>query len=83
MTEVDSYDWIAFLPMADGSGAYNRYFGRMDTGKMKIRGVMARKRAHLSAYLGEVAFLLRGSQKRIGFSLYRGLKLSRRKQLFL
>jgi DNA polymerase I len=29
--------------MADGSGAYNRYFGRLDTGKMKIRGVMARK----------------------------------------
>ena len=43
LTEVDSYDWIAFLPMADGSGAYNRYFGRQDTGKMKIRGVMARK----------------------------------------
>ena len=43
LTEVDSYDWIAFLPMADGSGAYNRYFGRMNTGKMKIRGVMARK----------------------------------------
>ncbi len=42
-TEVDSYDWIAFLPMADGSGAYNRYFGRLSTGKMKIRGVMARK----------------------------------------
>src|SRR5512137_1291694 len=29
--------------MADGSGAYNRYFGRLNTGKMKIRGVMARK----------------------------------------
>ena len=29
--------------MADGSGSYNRYFGRLDTGKMKIRGVMARK----------------------------------------
>ena len=43
LTEVDSYDWITFLPMADGSGAYNRYFGRQDTGKMKIRGVMARK----------------------------------------
>ena len=42
-TEVDSYNWIAFLPMADGSGAYNRYFGRIDTGKMKIRGVMARR----------------------------------------
>jgi DNA polymerase, archaea type len=43
LTEVDSYDWIAFLPMADGFGAYNRYFGRLSTGKMKIRGVMARK----------------------------------------
>jgi DNA polymerase I len=29
--------------MADGSGSYNLYFGRLDTGKMKIRGVMARK----------------------------------------
>jgi DNA polymerase, archaea type len=43
LTEVDSYDWITFLPMADGSGAYKRYFGRLDTGKIKIRGVMARK----------------------------------------
>ena len=43
LTEVDSYDWIAFLPMADRSGAYNRYFGWLNTGKMKIRGVMARK----------------------------------------
>jgi DNA polymerase I len=43
LTEVDSYDWITFLPMSDGSGAYNRYFGRLNTGKMKIRGVMARK----------------------------------------
>jgi DNA polymerase, archaea type len=43
LTEVDSYDWITFLPMADCSGSYNRYFGRLDTGKMKIRGVMARK----------------------------------------
>jgi DNA polymerase, archaea type len=43
LTEVDSYDCITFLPMADGSGAYNRYFGRLDTGKVKIRGVMARK----------------------------------------
>ncbi|HPS92565.1 MAG TPA: type B DNA-directed DNA polymerase [Methanothrix sp.] len=43
LTEVDSYDWIVFLPMEDGSGAYNRYFGRLETGNMKIRGVMARK----------------------------------------
>jgi len=43
LTEVDSYDWIAFLPMLNGTSAYNRYFGRLNTGKMKIRGVMARK----------------------------------------
>jgi hypothetical protein len=43
LTEVDTYDWITFLPMTDGTGAYNRYFGRLNTGKMKIRGVMARK----------------------------------------
>jgi DNA polymerase I len=43
LTEVDSYDWIIFLPTEDGFGAYNRYFGRLDTGNMKIRGVMARK----------------------------------------
>jgi DNA polymerase, archaea type len=29
--------------MADGSGAYNRYYGKLNTGEMKIRGVMARK----------------------------------------
>ena len=44
LTKVDSYDWITFLPMSDGGGdAYNRYFGRLNTGKMEIRGVMARK----------------------------------------
>lgn len=30
-------------PQSDGSGAYNRYFGGLTTGKMKIRGIMARK----------------------------------------
>jgi len=43
LIEVDSYDGIVFPHMADGPGAYNRYFGRQVTGKMKIRGVMARK----------------------------------------
>jgi DNA polymerase I len=40
---VDTYDWITILSMSDGRGAYNRYFGRSNTGKLKIRGVMARK----------------------------------------
>lgn len=43
LTEMDSYDWIVFLPMADGCGAYNRYFGRLSSGKVKIRGIMARR----------------------------------------
>jgi len=43
LTEVDTYDRITFLHMSDGGGAYNCYFGRLNTGKMKIRGVMARK----------------------------------------
>ena len=43
-TELDPYDWIVFLPLADGFGAYNRYFGRMTSGKLKVRGVAARKR---------------------------------------
>ena len=43
LTEVDTYDWITFLPMSDSTGAYNRYFGKLNTGKMKIRGVAARK----------------------------------------
>jgi DNA polymerase I len=30
--------------LADGFGAYNRYFGRLSNGKLKVRGVAARKR---------------------------------------
>ena len=37
LTEVDTYDCITFLPMSDGTGAYNRHFGRLNTSKMKIR----------------------------------------------
>lgn len=44
LTDVEHYDWIVFLPMKDGSGAYNRYYGRLEGGKMKLRGVMARRR---------------------------------------
>lgn len=53
LTEIDSYDWIAFLPMSDGFGAYNRYFGRLNTGKVKIRGVMAR-RGDTPAYIRQM-----------------------------
>ena len=48
-----TYDWIVFLPMADGSGAYNRYYGRMKDGSMKARGVAAR-RGDTPAYIRRV-----------------------------
>ncbi len=44
LTDVEKYDWIVFLPMKDGSGAYNRYYGRLCSGEIKLRGVMARRR---------------------------------------
>jgi hypothetical protein len=43
LTEVDSYDWITFQPMSDGGGACNRSYGKLNTDKMKIQGVIARK----------------------------------------
>jgi DNA polymerase I len=43
LTEKEDYDWIVFLPLADGRGAYNRYFGRLTSGRVKVRGVMARR----------------------------------------
>lgn len=42
-TVVDAYDWLVFLPMADGTGAYNRYYGRLSSGNMKVRGIAARR----------------------------------------
>jgi DNA polymerase I len=50
---TDTYDWIVFLPMADGSGAYNRYYGRLQDGSMKFRGVAAR-RGDTPAYIRDV-----------------------------
>jgi DNA polymerase I len=41
--EVDHFDWIVFLPLADGFGAYNRYYGRQPDGSIKVRGIAARK----------------------------------------
>ena len=42
-TELETYGWLTFLPLADGAGAYNRYYGRMAGGGMKVRGVAARR----------------------------------------
>jgi DNA polymerase elongation subunit (family B) len=41
--ECDAYDWITFLLMKDGTGAYNRYFGKLSDGTLKMRGIMARR----------------------------------------
>jgi DNA polymerase I len=37
------YKWIVFLPTRDGSGALNRYFGIMEGGKFKVRGIEMRR----------------------------------------
>ena len=41
--EVEHFDWIVFEPLADGFGAYNRYFGRLSDGSVKVRGIAARR----------------------------------------
>lgn len=41
--DVEHFDWIVFLPLNDGSGAYNRYYGRLSDGSMKVRGIAARR----------------------------------------
>jgi DNA polymerase I len=43
-TECEAYDWIVFLPQADGSGAYNRYYGLLADGTIKVRGIAARRK---------------------------------------
>jgi len=42
-TEIEHFSWIVFLPMNDGFGAYNRYFGRLKDGSVKVRGIAARR----------------------------------------
>jgi len=41
--EYEHFDWIVFLPLNDGFGAYNRYYGRMSDGSVKVRGIAARR----------------------------------------
>jgi len=43
LLEVEHLDWLVFLPLNDGFGAYNRYFGRLDDGSVKVRGIAARR----------------------------------------
>ena len=41
--EIEAYHWIVFLPMPDGFGAYNRYYGLLTDGTIKVRGIAARR----------------------------------------
>ncbi|MCX6694228.1 MAG: type B DNA-directed DNA polymerase [Methanomicrobiales archaeon] len=41
--EAEAYDWIAFYPLADGTGSYTRYVGKLTSGRMRLRGVLARR----------------------------------------
>jgi DNA polymerase I len=41
--EIEHFNWIVFQLMNDGSGAYNRYFGRLSDGSVKVRGIAARR----------------------------------------
>ena len=43
LLEVEHYDWLVFEPLKDGFGAYNRYFGRLADGSVKVRGIAARR----------------------------------------
>ena len=43
LLEVEHFDWLVFLPLADGFGAYNRYYGRQPDGSIKVRGIAARR----------------------------------------
>jgi DNA polymerase I len=39
----EHFDWIVFLPLRDGFGAYNQYYGRLSDGSVKVRGIAARR----------------------------------------
>jgi len=41
--ECEHFDWVVFLPLNDGFGAYNRYYGRLSDGSVKVRGIAARR----------------------------------------
>jgi len=41
--ETEHFDWIVFLPLADGFGAYNRYYGPASDGSIRVRGIAARR----------------------------------------
>ncbi|MEI8331202.1 MAG: type B DNA-directed DNA polymerase [Methanomicrobiales archaeon] len=42
-TELEHFNWLVFLPLNDGLGAYSRYYGRLPDGSVKVRGIAARR----------------------------------------
>jgi DNA polymerase I len=51
--ETEHFCWIVFLPLADGFGSYNRYYGRLPDGSIRVRGIAAR-RHDTPAYIREM-----------------------------
>jgi len=63
--EIEHFDWIVFLPQADGSGAYNRYYGRLSDGSVKVRGIAARRHdtpAYVRAMQQEMLAIMAGAR---------------------
>ncbi|HVP96033.1 type B DNA-directed DNA polymerase [Methanoregula sp.] len=61
--EIEHFDWIVFLPLADGFGAYNRYYGRLPDGSIRVRGIAAR-RHDTPPYVKEMQCRMLGVMKR-------------------
>jgi DNA polymerase I len=63
--ETEHFDWIVFLPLNDGFGAYNRYYGRLDNGSVKVRGIAARRHdtpEYIRRTQQEMLEIMRGAQ---------------------
>jgi DNA polymerase I len=67
LTEIETFCWVVFLPQKDGTGAYTWYYGRLDDGEVKVRGIMAR-RGDCPAYVQrfqEAALALMGTARSV------------------
>jgi DNA polymerase I len=65
LLEVEHFDWIVFEPLNDGFGAYNRYFGRLADGSVKVRGIAARRHdtpEYIRTMQGEMLKVMAGAQ---------------------
>lgn len=67
LMEVETFDWVVFLAQKDGTGAYTWYYGRLEDGEVKVRGIMAR-RGDCPAYVQrfqEAALALMGTARSV------------------